>query len=72
MTEIFLSIGGMGCAACCARIEKALLQLNGIKSASVDLASEKAAVVYDPEILQLSSIKEAITDEGYEVLESTT
>jgi Cu+-exporting ATPase len=67
MTEITLSIGGMGCAGCCARIEKALLQLNGIKSASVDLASQKAKVVYDPTVLQLSSIKDAIIDEGYEV-----
>ncbi|MCL1958085.1 MAG: copper ion binding protein [Spirochaetes bacterium] len=69
MTEITLSIGGMGCDACCARIEKALLKLNGIKSASVNLASQKAAVTYDPDKLQLSSIKEAITDEGYEVTE---
>ncbi len=69
MTEITLSIGGMGCDACCTRIEKALLKLNGIKSASVNLADQKAAVAYDPDILQLSSIKEAITDEGYEVTE---
>jgi len=69
MTEITLSIGGMGCDACCTRIEKALLKLNGIKSASVNLADQKAAVTYDPDKLQLSSIKEAITDEGYEVTE---
>jgi len=69
MTEITLSIGGMGCDACCARIEKALLKLNGIKSASVNLADQKASVTYDPDKLQLSSIKEAITDEGYEVIE---
>jgi len=69
MTEVTLSIGGMGCDACRARIEKALNKLNGIKSVSVNLASEKAAVAYDQDVLQLSSIKEAITDEGYEVIE---
>jgi len=69
MTDVTLSIGGMGCDACCARIEKALNKLNGIKSVSVNLASAKAKIAYDQDVLQLSSIKEAITNEGYEVIE---
>jgi Cu+-exporting ATPase len=64
-----LSVGGMHCAACSARVEKTLCKLEGVKSASVNLATEKATVIYDPRILRLSAIKEAITQAGYEPLE---
>ena len=64
-----LSIGGMTCAACSARVEKAIRKLEGIKSAAVNLATEKATVIYDPAALRLSAIKEAVTKAGYSVLE---
>ena len=66
-----LSIGGMGCAACSARIEKALRKLNGVESAVVNLAAEKATVVYDSRILGFSAIKETIVKTGYQVLEKS-
>jgi len=37
-------VGGMTCASCIARVEKALLSVPGVISASVNLASEKATV----------------------------
>jgi Cu+-exporting ATPase len=64
-----LSVGGMHCAACSARVEKALNKLDGVESAVVNLATEKATVVYDPRALRLSTIKEAITNAGYEPIE---
>ncbi|MDR2924311.1 MAG: heavy metal translocating P-type ATPase [Treponema sp.] len=64
-----LSIGGMTCAACSARVERALRKLAGVESAVVNLATEKATVVYDPHSLRISAIKEAITKAGYEVIE---
>jgi len=64
-----LIIGGMTCAACSARIERALRKLEGIESAAVNLATEKATVIYDPNFLRLSSIKEAVEKAGYTVLE---
>ena len=66
-----LSIGGMTCAACSARVEKVLRKLEGVQSSSVNLATEKATVVYDPGILRLSAIKEAITKAGYQALETS-
>ncbi|MCL2243151.1 MAG: heavy metal translocating P-type ATPase [Treponema sp.] len=66
-----IKIGGMGCAACSARIEKALRALEGIVSAYVNLTAENASVVYNPEILKLSAIKEAIVSSGYEVIETS-
>jgi Cu+-exporting ATPase len=63
-----LTIGGMTCAACAARVEKAIRKLEGIESAAVNLATEKAAVVYHPQIIRLSAIREAIEKAGYQAL----
>ena len=64
-----LSVGGMTCAACSARVERALNKMQGIQNAVVNLATEKATIVYDPGVLRLSAIKDAITKAGYQVLE---
>ncbi|MFG3228834.1 heavy metal translocating P-type ATPase, partial [Kitasatospora sp. NPDC048194] len=45
-TEVELSIGGMTCASCAARIEKKLNRMDGV-SASVNYATEKAKVAFD-------------------------
>ncbi|WP_461256739.1 heavy metal translocating P-type ATPase, partial [Treponema sp. R80B11-R83G3] len=66
-----LTVGGMHCAACSARVEKALSKLEGVESASVNLATEKATVIYNPQTLRLSAIKEAIVNAGYEVIETS-
>jgi Cu+-exporting ATPase len=64
-----IGIRGMTCAACAQRIEKKVMKLQGIKKASVNLASEKLFVEYDENSLQLSDIKEAIVKIGYTPLE---
>ncbi|MDR1869486.1 MAG: heavy metal translocating P-type ATPase, partial [Treponema sp.] len=64
-----LRIGGMTCAACSARVEKAIRKLEGVQNAAVNLATEKATVVFDPRTLRLSSIKEAVEKAGYTALE---
>ena len=69
MNSETLSVGGMTCAACSARVERALRKLEGIESAAVNLATEKATVVFDPHTLRLSAIKEAVVKAGYQVLE---
>ena len=65
-----LAIGGMTCAACSSRVEKALNKLDGVQSASVNLATEKAALTYDPLVIRLSAIKDAVAKAGYQVLEA--
>jgi Cu+-exporting ATPase len=64
-----LSIGGMTCAACAQRVEKAIRKLEGIETASVNLATEKATVVYDPQRVRIPAIRESIEKAGYKVLE---
>lgn len=67
--EVTLTIGGMTCANCSARIERKLSKLNGVLEANVNLATEKANVRFVPATLSLKSIKEAIEKTGYEVHE---
>lgn len=43
--DIALTIGGMTCASCAGRVEKALARVPGVEQASVNLASERAQVV---------------------------
>ena len=69
MKQITIPIEGMSCAACASRIEKVLSQLNGVTMASVNLATEKATVTYEPEKIRLSEIKQAIAQAGYKALE---
>jgi Cu+-exporting ATPase len=69
--ECSFRVGGMRCAACSARVERALRKLEGIESAAVNLATEKATVVYDPRTLRLSAIKEVIINTGYQIIETS-
>ncbi|GHU02641.1 copper-translocating P-type ATPase [Spirochaetia bacterium] len=68
-STVTIPIGGMTCAACSARVEKAIRKLDGIETATVNLATEKATVVYNPQTLRVSSIKEAIEKAGYTALD---
>ncbi|MDY6852370.1 MAG: heavy metal translocating P-type ATPase, partial [Thermodesulfobacteriota bacterium] len=61
-----LGIGGMTCASCVTRVEKALAGLPGVKRAGVNLATEKATVIYDPGLTGLDDFKTALKDAGYE------
>src|SRR5690606_8707164 len=57
-----IDIQGMTCASCVSRVEKALLKVPGVESASVNLATERASVSGgDPEAL-VSAVKKV----GYE------
>ena len=68
-SEVTIPIGGMTCAACASRIEKVLGKLEGVISASVNLATEKATVHYDTQQIKLSTIRQAIEKAGYQALE---
>jgi Cu+-exporting ATPase len=62
-----LDILGMTCAACVRRIEGALRKVPGVEEATVNLATERAAVRFDPAQASLRSIAAAIADAGYQV-----
>jgi len=66
--QINFDIGGMTCASCVNRIEKALKKNDGIISASVNLATEKAKVIFDNSKIDSSSIINLIVKSGYEAV----
>ncbi len=68
LKETNLQISGMTCAACATRIEKGLNKLEGVTTATVNLALEKSAIKYDPEKLKIEDIEKKIRDLGYEVV----
>ena len=63
--QVTIPIEGMTCASCGARIEKLVGRLDGVAKVSVNLATEKADVFYDPDTVRLSAIRKTITDAGY-------
>jgi Cu+-exporting ATPase len=63
-----LKIGRMTCAMCVKTIENALVRLDGIVSANVNLGTQKAYVTYNPGITTVPEMKKAIEDAGYEYL----
>jgi Cu+-exporting ATPase len=67
--EVTIPIAGMTCASCAQAVERALGKLDGVESANVNLATEKASVKYMPEKVRLSEIKQAINKAGYQALE---
>ncbi|MFF8545632.1 heavy metal translocating P-type ATPase [Streptomyces albidoflavus] len=64
-TEVELSVGGMTCASCAARVEKKLNRMPGV-TATVNYATEKAKVVYEPgEELGVADLIATVVRTGY-------
>ena len=61
-----LGIGGMTCASCVARVEKALKKVPGVQNANVNLATESARVTYAGGEDKAPALRRAVRDAGYE------
>jgi P-type Cu+ transporter len=70
-TRVDLALEGMTCAACATRIERKLNKLDGV-SASVNYATEKAAVRYDAGRVAVADIVRAVEAAGYGVASADT
>ena len=66
MSNVILQVEGMSCGHCVSAVEKAVSGVGA--AAKVDLAAKTVAVDYDESKVSLSSIKEAIEDQGYDVV----
>jgi P-type Cu+ transporter len=58
-------VEGMSCTACVRRVEEGLKSLRGVANASVNFATSKAMVEYDPAVLDEGSIRNRIEELGY-------
>ncbi len=67
--KTILPIKGMSCASCVDKVEKALKSVDGVITANVNLATEKATVQYLANMAEIADLKRAIERAGYQVLE---
>ena len=65
MTTV-ISVEGMMCTHCKARVEKVCKEIPGVENAVVDLAAKTVTVTGNADI---AAVKKAITDADYEVVD---
>ncbi len=61
-----IGIGGMTCASCSARVERALKKVPGVQDATVNLATESARITFSPGEQMEARLRRAVRDAGYE------
>jgi Cu+-exporting ATPase len=61
-----LGVGGMTCASCVSRVEKALKKVPGVQDATVNLATESARITFAPSAQAEALLRRAVRDAGYE------
>lgn len=61
-----IGIGGMTCASCVARVERALKKVPGVQTVTVNLATESARIVHAPGEQMPARLRRAVRDAGYE------
>ena len=68
MEKIILNVEGMSCSHCVNAVTKAIRGLEGISNVDVDLEAKTVTVGYDIDKVTLIAIKDAIEEEGYDVV----
>ncbi|MDO4794042.1 MAG: cation transporter [Filifactor alocis] len=63
-----IEIKGMSCGHCVQAVTQALKSVEGVKSAEVDLAENKAEVEYDEAVVSLEALHSAIENVGFDVV----
>ena len=68
MEKRTVAVLGMMCAGCAANVERKLKSMEGVASASVNLAGRTATVEYDGQTTSLATMKEALGGIGYDMV----
>jgi Cu+-exporting ATPase len=66
--EVTLVLGGLHCAACVARVERALTALPGVEQALVNLATRQARIRYNARLITVEALTATVKEAGYEVV----
>lgn len=66
ISEVVLLVGGMTCNSCANSVEGALKQAEGVISATVSFATEKATVRFDKDLIGIRTLVETVEDIGYD------
>ena len=64
---IQLKIDGMTCGGCVASVKRVLSALPGVSSVDVTLQPGKASVAYDPTLVSVDKLRDAVEGAGYDV-----
>lgn len=67
MENLTLTVEGMTCASCVARVEKTIQKIEGVESVSVNLATEKAAISFTKKT-DLNLIASVVEEAGYRLV----
>lgn len=67
MQQITFKVGGMTCGHCQRRVQEAIMNVNGVKKATVDLTNGEATVEYDEFQVQPDVFKKAVAEAGYQI-----
>ena len=67
MTTETISVPDISCDHCRRTIETALGRIPGVRAATVDVAARTVQVTYDHTTVGPATVRETLSDEGYEV-----
>lgn len=67
-----MKIEGMTCTACAKAVERVTRKLQGVTEANVNYATEMLTISYEPSLVRVSDIKNAIAKAGYKAIEEET
>ena len=68
MEKIVLNVMGMSCTHCENAVKKAVLALEGVTKVDVDIPAKKVAIEYQADKITPADFKDAIEDQGYDVV----
>ncbi|MGT2610492.1 copper chaperone CopZ [Staphylococcus aureus] len=68
MSQEILNVEGMSCGHCKSAAKYALNNIDGVTSADVNLENGQVSVQYDDSKVAVSQMKDAIEDQGYDVV----
>jgi len=67
MKTMTINVRGMSCGHCKSSVEDALKNLEGVTTVEVDLDAGKVAVTYDEAKVEVTDMREAVENQGYDV-----
>jgi Cu+-exporting ATPase len=65
--QITLPVEGMTCASCVSHVENALKKVEYVSEVNVNLATERASLVYDEDQVEVADLVDAVGETGYEI-----
>mgnify|MGYP000847788522 CR=1 FL=1 len=67
-TEVLI-VKGMSCSHCERAINESVAELNGVKEVKASVDTNTVTVTFDDSLVTLLKIKEAIEEEGYDIVD---